>query len=38
MEAAPEFWENPLTLRQFYVRSPSGEAMPPQCSRDVRDW
>ena len=28
MEAAPEFWQNPLTLRQFYVRSPAGEAVP----------
>jgi multidrug efflux pump len=28
MEAAPEFWQNPLFLRQIYVRSPSGEEVP----------
>ncbi len=28
MEAAPEFWQNPLFLRQVYVTSPSGEQVP----------
>jgi multidrug efflux pump len=28
MEAAPEFWQNPLTLRQIYVHSPSGQEVP----------
>ncbi|HEY6290255.1 MAG TPA: multidrug efflux RND transporter permease subunit [Terriglobia bacterium] len=28
MEAAPEFWQNPLFLRQIYVKSPSGEEVP----------
>ena len=28
MEAAPEFWQNPLFLRQVYVRSPSGQQVP----------
>jgi multidrug efflux pump len=28
MEAAPEFWQSPLFLRQIYVRSPSGEQVP----------
>jgi multidrug efflux pump len=28
MEAAPEFWQNPLFLRQIYVRSPSGQQVP----------
>ncbi|HEV2687021.1 MAG TPA: efflux RND transporter permease subunit, partial [Bryobacteraceae bacterium] len=28
MEAAPKFWENPLILREVYVRSPSGKEVP----------
>ena len=28
MEAAPEFWQNPLFLRQVYVSSPSGQQVP----------
>jgi multidrug efflux pump len=28
MEAAPEFWQNPLVLRQIYVRSPGGQEVP----------
>jgi multidrug efflux pump len=28
MEAAPEFWQNPLILRQVYVQSPSGSEVP----------
>ena len=28
MEVAPEFWQNPLTLRQVYVNSPSGTEVP----------
>jgi multidrug efflux pump len=28
MELAPEFWQNPLFLRQVYVESPSGREVP----------
>jgi multidrug efflux pump len=28
MEAAPEYWQNPNTLRQVYVYSPSGKEVP----------
>jgi multidrug efflux pump len=28
MEASPEFWQNPLFLRQISVRAPSGETVP----------
>ena len=28
MEVAPEFWQNPLFLRQIYVDSPAGEQVP----------
>jgi multidrug efflux pump subunit AcrB len=28
MEASPEFWQNPLFLRQIYVASPSGQQVP----------
>ena len=28
MEASPEFWQNPLFLRQIYVASPRGEQVP----------
>jgi multidrug efflux pump len=28
MEVAPEFWQNPLILRQVYVRSTSGQEVP----------
>jgi multidrug efflux pump len=28
MEAAPEFWQNPLLLRDIYVRAPSGQEVP----------
>jgi multidrug efflux pump len=28
MEASPEFWQNPLFLRQIYVSSPSGQQVP----------
>lgn len=28
MEAAPEYWQNPLSLRQIYVHSPSGQQVP----------
>jgi multidrug efflux pump len=28
MEVAPEFWQNPLTLRQLYVKAPSGQEVP----------
>ena len=28
MEASPEFWQNPLFLRQIYVSAPSGEQVP----------
>jgi multidrug efflux pump len=28
MEASPEFWQNPLFLRQTYVQAPSGEEVP----------
>ncbi|HUI41856.1 MAG TPA: multidrug efflux RND transporter permease subunit [Terriglobia bacterium] len=28
MEAAPEFWQNPLFLREVYVQSPGGRAVP----------
>ena len=28
MEAAPEYWQNPLFLRQIYVRSPRGQQVP----------
>jgi multidrug efflux pump len=28
MEAAPEFWQNPLILRQIYVQSPGGKEVP----------
>src|SRR5579884_2524267 len=28
MEAAPQYWQNPLFLRQVYVRSPNGQQVP----------
>ncbi len=28
MEAAPEYWQNPLILRDIYVRAPNGQAVP----------
>src|ERR1022692_2103575 len=28
MEAAPQFWQNPETLREIYVRAPSGQQIP----------
>ena len=28
MEAAPQFWQNPLFLRQLYVRAPGGQEVP----------
>jgi multidrug efflux pump len=28
MEVAPKFWQNPLTLREIYVHSPSGAQVP----------
>jgi multidrug efflux pump len=28
MEVAPEFWQNPLFLRQVYVNSPAGQEVP----------
>ena len=28
MEVAPEFWQNPLSLRQLYVDSPAGQQVP----------
>ena len=28
MEAAPEFWQNPLFLRQIYVAAPGGQQVP----------
>ncbi len=28
MEAAPEFWQNPQTLHEIYVRSPGGQPVP----------
>jgi multidrug efflux pump len=28
MEASPEFWQNPLFLRQIYVSAPSGQQVP----------
>jgi len=28
MEVAPEFWQNPLWLRQTYVQSPTGQEVP----------
>ncbi len=28
MEAAPQYWNNPLFLRQIYVRSPAGKSVP----------
>ena len=28
MEASPEFWQNPLFLRQIYVAAPSGQQVP----------
>jgi multidrug efflux pump len=28
MEAAPQYWQNPLFLREIYVRSPSGRQVP----------
>ena len=28
MEAAPEYWQNPQSLSQLYVRSPSGQEVP----------
>ena len=28
MEVAPEFWQDPLFLRQVYVHSPNGQAVP----------
>jgi multidrug efflux pump len=28
MEAAPQFWQSPLFLREIYVRSPSGRQVP----------
>jgi multidrug efflux pump len=28
MEAAPEYWQNPLFLREIYVRSPRGQEVP----------
>jgi multidrug efflux pump len=28
MEAAPEYWHNPLTLREIYVRAPDGGEVP----------
>ena len=28
MEAAPQYWQNPNTLRQIYVKSPSGKEVP----------
>ena len=28
MEAAPEFWQNPLVLRQIFVHSPGGQEVP----------
>ena len=28
MEASPEFWQNPLFLRQIYVSSPGGQQVP----------
>ena len=31
MEAAPQFWQNPDTLNDIYVRSPSGQAGPARA-------
>jgi multidrug efflux pump len=28
MEAAPQYWQNPNTLRQIYVKSPKGDEVP----------
>jgi multidrug efflux pump len=28
MEAAPQFWQNPVILKEVYVRSPSGKEVP----------
>ncbi len=28
MEAAPEYWQNPLFLREIYIQSPSGQQVP----------
>ncbi len=28
MEASPEFWQDPIFLREIYVRSPGGQAVP----------
>ena len=36
MEAAPEFWQNPLFLQQIYVRSPGGQQVPLERFRQVR--
>ena len=42
MEAAPEYWQNPLILRQIYVRSPRGQQVPLALSlvthRSPRRW
>jgi len=34
MEAAPEFWQNPLFLRRSYVHSPSGQQVPLSAITD----
>jgi multidrug efflux pump len=35
MMVAPEFWQNPLILRQTYVRSPRGQEVPLSASRNM---
>jgi multidrug efflux pump subunit AcrB len=36
MEAAPQYWENPLILRDIYVRSPGGKRSSVECLHEIR--
>ncbi len=36
MEAAPQYWQNPNTLRQIYVNSPVGQRSSVERDRDNR--
>ena len=37
MEVAPEYWQNPLSLRQIYVQSPTGPEVPLSAITQVND-
>ena len=36
MEAAPQYWQNPQTLRDIYVRAPGGQQVPLERHRPLR--